>query len=211
MAMQIVKMRIEGNGSILMHNPSAMRSQAGGLKRGGKQIPEPIDEATAALYVLPTGQLFIKSDAFREAGLIAAGEVRDSSRKGRATMTRRFAASVFLSKEQLPVERKNGKPVTSNPKDWEIDLRRVVVQKNGILRARPKITDWACELEFEYDDETIDPAIICEIMQMAGKFPGVLDYRVGKKGPFGRFFVTLITEEQKPGKKSARQREMETA
>jgi hypothetical protein len=210
MAMQIVRMRISGNGSILMNNPVSMRSQTPGLKRAGKQIPDPKDEATSKLYALPNGQLYIKADSFREAGLLAAGEVRDSSRKGRATMTRRFAASVFLSKDTLPLERKNGKPITAAEKDWEIDIRRVVVQKNGILRARPKISDWCCDLEFEFDDESIDPDVILQIMQMAGKYPGILDYRVGKKGPFGRFTAELIEANSAKTKKTKRERELES-
>lgn len=201
--MKIVKLRITGVGAILMHNPASMRSaDPAALQRGGKKIPAPIDEATAGLYALPDGRLYIKSEAFREAGLIAAGDVRDTSRKGRATMTRRFASSVFLSSEYFPLYRasNDNKPITSSTKDWEIDIRRVVVQKNGVMRARPKITDWGCLAEFEYDDEIIDETMIAEIQKSAGKYPGVLDYRVGKKGPFGRFQCELLTAA--PTKKS---------
>ena len=193
MTMSVVEIKVVGIGSILMHNPAGMRSQTGGMQRGGKRIPEPMDEAVAALYSLPDGQLYIKSDAFREAAIIAASDVRDTTRKGRATMGRRFAASVFSSKETFPLTRpKNGKPITSNPKDWELDIRRAVVQKNGVLRARPKITDWSCIVEFEYDDEIIDPSMIVDIVAMSGKYPGVLDYRVGKKGAFGRYTAELV-------------------
>lgn len=189
--MQVVRFAVSGNGAMLMHNPAAMRGVSGGIERGGKKIPLPHDEARAGLYVLPSGQLFIKSDCFREAALIAAGDVKDPSRKGRATMTKRFAASVFLSTESCALYRASNprKPITENDKDWEIDTRRVVVQRNGILRSRPKISDWGCVLEFEYDEQIMEPNLILAILQNAGKYPGVGDYRVGKKGPFGRFTV----------------------
>jgi hypothetical protein len=191
--MEIVKLEITGVGSLLMHNPASMRGASSSeLQRGGKKIPEPYDEAKAGLYVLPDHQLYLKSDMFREAALIAAADVKDPSRKGRATMTRRFAASVFLCSEHCPLFRPNdGELVTDKDDDWEIDTRRVVVQKNGILRSRPKITGWRCPLEFEYDEEMIDPSIILQIMQASGKTPGVGDYRIGKKGPFGRYTAAL--------------------
>jgi hypothetical protein len=191
--MQLVKLKVTGVGSILMHNPESMRGgdDAGVLQRGGKKIPPPYEEAKAGLYVLPNGQLYIKSDAFREAGLIASSDIRDPTRKGRTTMTRRFSASVFLVTEYCLLYRPEGKPITNADEDWEIDRRRVVVQKNGILRARPKISQWACIVEFEYDEGTIDPNLIMAVMAQAGKYPGVLDYRVGKKGPFGRFTAEL--------------------
>jgi N6-L-threonylcarbamoyladenine synthase len=57
-------------------------------------------------------------------------------------------------------------------------LKRVVVQNQGIVRARPLIHDWSCEIEFEYDTEYMDPAFMALIMNRAGKFPGIGDYRL---------------------------------
>jgi len=84
MEMEIARFEISSNGPMLMHNPVSMRANSGEMERGGKKIPLPYDEAKAGLYVLPDGQLYIKSDWFREAGLIAAADVKDPSRKGRA-------------------------------------------------------------------------------------------------------------------------------
>jgi hypothetical protein len=199
----IVQMLIKGNGSILMHNPASMRGGEEGLQRSGKKIPPPLDEARAGLYALPSGQLYIKSDAFREAGLEASKQIRDPTRKARATMTNRFAASVFLSVEHCPLYRADGNhaPIMDKPEpsglgdtsgEWTIDRRRVVIQKNGILRARPQITNWSCPLEFEIDEETIDENLVLAIMQQSGKTPGVLDYRVGRKGLFGRYTAEFL-------------------
>src|SRR5262249_20439363 len=139
--MQTIKLKITGVGSILMHNPESMRGggDTGVPQRGGKKIPTPYEEAKAGLYALPNGQLYIKSDALREVAIIASSDTRDPSRKGRATMARRFAASVFLCTEHCPLYRPEGQPITKDDKDWVIDSRRAVVQRNGILRSRPKI------------------------------------------------------------------------
>jgi hypothetical protein len=200
---KLITMRIKGVSDILMNSPASMGvSQT--AQRGGKKIPEPYDEAKPKLYVIPGGtQLYIPSDAFREASLIASQDIRDTSRKGRATMTRRFSAAVFLSKEHCPLERADGKPITSADEDWTIDRRRAVVQRQGVMRSRPRITAWECELELEYDEELIDENFIRAIVGQAGKYPGVMDYRVGKKGPFGRYMVMDAAPEPK-GKRGRR-------
>jgi hypothetical protein len=202
MKMKIAKFVITGSGGLLMHNPAGMRASSGEIERGGRKIPLPYDEAKAGLYVLPSGigQLYVKSDWFREAGLIAASDVKDPTRKGRATLTRRFSASVFLTRDHCPLFRASDptKPITDKDEDWEVDTRRVVVQKNGILRSRPKIADWRCVLELEYDEALMQPELIVAVLQHAGKFPGVGDYRVGKKGPFGRFEGELLNGVAQP-------------
>jgi hypothetical protein len=99
--MQIAEFEITGIGSILMRNPAGMQVCTK-YERGGKTIPEPVDEARRSLYANPsTGQLYIKSDCFREAALIAAADVRDPTRKGRATMTRRFSAGTLMKTGRL--------------------------------------------------------------------------------------------------------------
>jgi hypothetical protein len=166
------------------------------LERGGKKIPTPYDEAKAGLYRLPTGQLFVASDAVREAGNLASADIRDPSRKGRASMTKRFSSSVFLSTEYFPLFRADGAelgaPITDADSDWEVHIKRVVVMRNGIMRGRGLVRDWACDVEFEYDPTTIDVKSIAAIINQAGKYPGLLDYRPGKKGPMGRFQVVKV-------------------
>ena len=187
--MKVLKMQIVGNGPILMHNPEKLMGSddATSMKKNKRPAEE---EARLGLYALPGGQLYIKSDSFREAALQAAKTRRDQDRKGKASMNQAFKASVFLTKEYCLLERKDGKPITSNRKDWELDVRRVVLKPaGGIMRARPKITGWQCELEYEYEERGIRPAEILIIQAIGGMFPGILDYRVEKGGPFGRYLV----------------------
>jgi hypothetical protein len=196
----IIRLRVEGVGQgLLMHNPAGMAAASTDDKpqRAGKKIPKPQDEALASLYVLPGGnQLYGAADWFREASLIAAKDFKDITRRGNATMVQRITASMFLSELYFPLENvTTGKPITNDPADWEMWLKRVVIQRQGIVRARGLIHDWACTVEFEYDTEAIDPLMVANIVHAAGKFPGVGDYRPGTKGPFGRFRVTGLNGE----------------
>lgn len=211
MTYQIVILQITGvrGSGLLMHNPAGSMRQTDPSKaasRSGKKIPKPYDEARLSLYVdtadsiaqdpaVPAVQLFIPSDALREAGILAAKSFRDSTRRGNATMEQRFGASVFLSSERFLLQNQEGKPITSADDDWVVYTKRAVVQGQGIMRSRALIRDWTTVAEFEYDDETIDPPMIGLIVKQAGKFPGLLDYRPGKKGPFGRFQLLTVNGE----------------
>lgn len=194
--MKVAKFAITGIGPMLMHNPTGMRAQTGEMERGGRKIPLPADEARNGLYVLShgIGQLYAKSDWFREAALTAAVDVRDPTRKRGGSLLKRFSASVFLVKDYCELFRASDPtvPITDKAEDWEIDTRRVVVQKNGILRSRPKISDWRCVLELEYDSVVMEPNLMAAVLTQSGRYPGIGDYRVGKKGPFGRFSVELL-------------------
>lgn len=194
---EVMKIGVEGVGhGLLMHNPAGMAPASDEPARSGKKIPNPYDEAVAGLYIIPGSdvqQLYAAADWFREAALVAAKEFKDPKRSARATMVQRFGSSVFLSEPYCPVfNAKTGEPITRKDSDWEQYLKRVVIQGNGVLRSRPLIHDWACTVEFEYDTDTIDPAFVALILNLAGKFPGVGDYRPGKKGPFGRFHVVSL-------------------
>ena len=92
--MKIIKFKITGNGALLMHNPASMRGNRG-AQRGATSIPEPYDEAKAGLYVNGGHQLYLKSDAFREAALTAAKSFK--APRGRGTLVNTLAAAVFLA------------------------------------------------------------------------------------------------------------------
>jgi hypothetical protein len=113
-----------------------------------------------------------------------------------------------MSEPEVPLWRAaTDKPITDDQEDYEIYLKRVVVQGSGIMRARPLIRNlseedggpWYCTVEFEYDADTISEPEIAMIVNQAGKFPGVADYRPGKGGPFGRYRVESVNEESYEG------------
>jgi hypothetical protein len=171
---------VDGRTPLLTHNPQSM----GDVKAPGKEsrIPTPEVEAEAGCYRLAEGTLCIKGDSFRGALLGAAGAWK---KKGKATM-KSALSHVTVTEELIALKHKDGTPITS----YEIDSRRAMVQKNGIIRNRPKFSDWSCELSIEYDPALVsDPRIICDILNDAGARMGVGDYRPSKNGWFGRFTV----------------------
>jgi hypothetical protein len=80
-------------------------------------------------------------------------------------------------------------------KKYEIDIRTVVIQRQRVLKARPKIVDWTAKFEIHYDSRDIpSPAVINEILEECGRRIGILDFRPTCKGPFGKFEVKEFKE-----------------
>lgn len=72
---------------------------------------------------------------------------------------------------------------------YEIDIRPVVIQKNRVLQARPKIKNWKATFNIIFHKEYIDSDVLKKILIDAGFRVGLLSYRPSKKGPFGTFKI----------------------
>jgi hypothetical protein len=165
---------------LLTHNPESMGSGAGAKK--GSRVPDADVEAEAGTYRLSDGTCAIKGECFRGAILLAASAWKGPRRSSMAGEL----AHIVIAEELIPLVHYDGKPI----KDYAIDARRAIVQKQGIIRHRPRFDEWACEFTIEYDPLLIrNPKLIVDILQDAGNRIGVGDYRPARKGFFGRFLV----------------------
>jgi len=186
--MQRCVFRILGKRPLLMHNPAGMSHVDGAPSR--KQVPLPAEEAERSAYRLPSGQLYLKGEAFRGSLLKAASGYRIAKTSAKTV----FAAGVFILEEECPlVHPKTNKPLH----DYVIDTRRAVVQGNGVLRSRARVNEWATTVNIEYDEEIVTPEIILRFFRRAGQFVGVGDQRPGAPktpGQFGTYAVELVRD-----------------
>ena len=165
---------IVGLTPMLQHNPSAMV-----FKRGvhSPTTPSPEEEAAAGRYLLPDGNFCVPANAVRASMLKGARGLRS----GKFSLKSILAGAITTGDELFPLLR-NGKPIAGN--DYSIDIRRAVVQGQGILRARAKIElPWEVECVFGFNPVVIpDLEVIRLVLQNAGTMAGLLDYRPGKAG-----------------------------
>ena len=179
---------IRGVTPLLMHNPSQMR-RAETMAR--KTIPSPEEEAEAGLYRFDTGELYIKADHVREAMKAAAVGVRFNRKAAKPVL-----AAAVMEHPDYPrfLLTRDGEPITT----WDIDTRRAVVQRQGILRSRPVVRlPWQATCVFIFDVGVVaDPAPLVATMMQAGQTSGLLDYRPSKGGSFGRFEVIAASAEE---------------
>lgn len=142
-----------------------------------KKSPE--EQAEIAAYRDPdTGELYIPAINIQRC-LVSAAIY--SKGRGRSTLQKPVAACVFVSPER----------VSLGTKKYIIDARAVVVPatKGRVVRYRPRLDDWECTFLLTYDPVLLTETQLRKVVDDAGNWVGLLDFRPEKKGPFGRFMV----------------------
>lgn len=70
------------------------------------------------------------------------------------------------------------------------DTRPMTVQRNKVMRTRPRFNKWAITFNLRYDESKIDLDVIRQSMEYAGNYVGLCDSRP----KYGKFGVADITE-----------------
>lgn len=185
--MEVVTLEITGISPLIQNNPAKMLGKPT-ASIGRKQIPTATEEAEAGVYRLPSGQIYCPAQAVF-AALLNASKGR---RIGKTALISIMVAAIFPTQEVVLLAHPGTKkPVT----EYEIDVRRVMVGKAGVMRARPKITEWQGVIAFEYDTELVRPEQVLEMMSIAGSRIGLLELSPRTKaGQYGRFTATIVNE-----------------
>lgn len=95
--------------------------------------------------------------------------------KGKSNYKNIILASVFVEEEKLPIGRKFD----------EVDKRFCRVQRQGIVRSRPRWNNWQLEFTLNYDEDRINSDTLLQILEEGGVTKAIGDYRP----KFGRFKV----------------------
>lgn len=78
-------------------------------------------------------------------------------------------------------------------KAGEYDKRGVVVSRARVMRTRPIFGDWSVTFDVTVDPTTVQQSEILEFLVTGGQVVGLLEYRVERGGPFGRFDVEVVS------------------
>lgn len=187
MSVSIASFRLTGLSPLLMNNPASMEKSKDGL--GTKKIPTYEQECIAKVYRDGEGRICIPTMAIRSS-LLGACAGRRIGKVGARTV---IQAAVFnVSTNALLFDPETLKLVS----DYRIFVARCVIQRQGVLKARPEFPRWACNVDFELDNEfKVGPELISELLNIAGKVCGLLDWRPNKKGVHGRFKAEVVANE----------------
>ena len=164
--MEIYKVRIEGTRPLLMHSCNSMLEESNNKATRSKEH-NPKTEAETALYKDKEGNIVVPS--FCVLSCLRGSAVNfQVPGKGKKTYKNFVYAGLKMDAENIPLITENG---------WEIDAKTVVVQRSRIVRARPRFDNWALEFTMEIIDPIITPAVLKQIIEDAGKYNGLLDFR----------------------------------
>lgn len=172
----VARITVEGTCAILFHRWScedvAAKSAAAKGSRGKK-----FDNPEAYVYRTEDGEIAIPGEYFRQS-IIWAAKFRQDPRSPRKSAMDLFKAGIAVLDEMCSL----------GVKQWDyLDQRRVTVQRAGITRVRPAMhKGWRCEVSLQVLlPEYIEPMLLNEIAQSAGRIVGVADNRPS----YGRFAV----------------------
>jgi hypothetical protein len=182
--MGLCQIKIQGVGAgLLCHSPQGMI----GPKTSRKVIPSPEEEAKQAAYWnddksavgFPTWNI-------HQALVRAASGLKLPSNK-KIGLSPIIAGDIELSPAW----------VSLGTKQYLIDSRRVVVQRQSIIRRRPWFPSWSLAFYVHWEESTLGSdfheTILPELLTTAGERIGIGDFRPVCKGPFGKFKVESIT------------------
>jgi hypothetical protein len=169
--MQSVKVKIRGIAPMLQNRyPMEAESEETAKRRDEKFDPK--EDAEKALYRNKDG-CFVPSSWIEAALRDTAKEFKG---KGRASLKGTILSSVFVEPEEIPLGKKTYD---------EIDRRPAVIQRQRIVKSRPRFNSWAIEFTINFDEERVKKEVLKEVLIEAGKSKGIGDYRP----KFGRFEV----------------------
>lgn len=173
MATKKVQVTLKGISPLLMHRyPLEPVEAIDKLK--------PVEQAEISAYRDPqTGELYMPAVAVQRALVNGATY---SKGKGRASLQKPVSACVFVTPERLPL----------GTKEFEVDSRPVVMPstKGRILRHRPRLDEWSCSFDLEFDPTLLTEDQMRRIVDDTCSRGGFLDFRPEKKGSYGRAMVT---------------------
>lgn len=164
-----IEVKIKGVSPLIMHKFIV----AEGTSARGKKVYIPEDEAEKVTYRNEKGELVLPTTHFKAAMTKAATEF---TAKGKKTYKDFIKSGLMMLEPETILDQQ----------EYEIYTCAVVVSRARIARSRPRINDWSCAFTMEITDETwLNPTVVKEILEAAGRFKGVGDNRP----EFGRFEI----------------------
>ena len=160
---EVYNVEIKGIRPLLMHSAAAIGTKTDGR---GKTEYDPKEEAESYLYKNKDGEIVIPSLNLLSAMRESAKDFKVPG-KGRKTFMKYIYAGVQISPLEIPLLSDG----------WEIDRKPVVIQRARIMRSRPRFDKWGVKFNIEIVDPIIRGSDAKAILEAAGKYQGLCDFR----------------------------------
>lgn len=220
--MQNVHVKIKGLTPLLMHMDNiewADQMEAWILEPGNKALTKAGDDRTPAwrwLGSLSHDNNIVTIPSEYIMRCVMAGAAQIPTGRGRATFKSQSQSGMLCPEFHWPLQL-NGSAATIPMEGLEafktkklfaehaegvkalgfsLFVKRAKVGQAKHVRVRPRFEQWATEGRMAILDDTITPKILGQILEIAGRYKGLGDWRPGGKTPgqFGMFEAT-VTED----------------
>jgi len=173
--MEKIKVEIKGTAPLLMNRYEYNQDDSIKAERKDRKY-DVTSDAQKALYFDAALGCYAPS-SWIEASLREAG--KEFKGKGKGTLKATILASVFVVEEKLPL----GKQTYD-----ELDVRPVVIQRNRVIKGRPKFNSWSLRFTLSFNPDRVQKKVLRQVLEEAGIAKGIGDYRP----KFGRFEVVAF-------------------
>ena len=179
--MTTLDVTIKGTRGLLMHSTVAMLKPKSNKVKSSEH--DPIEEAKDCLYLNDAKKICVPSMAVLSAMRKAATQLKKAG-AGKKTLKDFVFSGLRVNPDMIELPNQ----------EYEIDIRPVVVMRARILRARPLFKNWNLTFQIEIvDEQTWDAGMVRQVLEEAGKYQGLLDFRP----LFGTFEVISVKRDGK--------------
>ena len=176
--MEKVNVKIEGTTPILFNRFRDVAIEGKSKKRTGAMAESDIEDK---LYLDDKKNVLLPS-VYLKNSITEAGKQFKIIGKGKSTYSKIVASTVDIEPFYIVMD----------VKDFEVFRISAVnpMTKGRMMTERPKYTKWKASFQIVLNDPAVPISVINEILEHAGKYVGVGDWRPEKKGMFGKFMIT---------------------
>jgi hypothetical protein len=172
--MKQIKVRIKGTAPLLLNRFNKRNDDE--AKKKDKEY-DSTTEANTVNYFDETIGCYVPSTQL-EASMREAAK---NFKKGKGNYKPIILSSVFVEPDKVPLNKRIYD---------EIDSRFARIQRQGIIKSRPRYNDWELSFNITYDENRVTAATLRSILDEAGQIKAIGDYRP----KFGRFKVEEFEE-----------------
>ena len=140
------------------------------------------EEFEKSLYKDEDGTIYMPSTWF-EQSMVKAAVNFPIPGKGKKTFKDLVNSALIVLPEKIPID----------PQEYKIDKRSVRIGRSRVFRYRPRWDHWQAEFTIIIFDEQLPVSTLKQILEYAGAYKGVGDYRP----KFGRFQIVKFEEKNK--------------
>lgn len=186
-----IRIRFSGVTPLLMNAMSeeqllAIRDKVKKPKTAAR--PSLRDEAASKVHQLPGGRAIIPLQAMNATFINAGQFIRlDGKRQVSTEKKTVLPGMLTILDKEIPL----WKAGTRQKATWEVDIQQGRNPNGGeaVCLVRPRFDDWSFCVTIEVDQQQMPVSMARELIDLAGKRIGLLEYRPQRKGTFGRFEV----------------------
>jgi hypothetical protein len=173
---QKINVIIEGTTPILFNRFRDVAIEGKSKKVTGARAESDIEDK---LYLID-GKTHLPS-VYIKNSVVEAGKQFKIIGKGKSTYSKIVASTVDINPFMIEMDVKN----------YEVFRISAVnpMTKGRMMTERPKYDKWKASFQIILNDPAVPTGVINEILEHAGKYVGLGDWRPEKKGMFGKFMI----------------------